>query len=580
MALDAATLGLCAKQLGDILIGAKVDKIHEPTRDEIVIIMRTRTDTIKLLISARSGSARVCITNESLENPATPPSFCMLLRKHYTGGRLIDVRCIEGERIVFFDFQCTNEMGDLVKNTIAAELMGRYSNIVLTNQDGKIIDGLKRVDFDDSEVRQILSGIAYTLPPMPQKPCFYSMTPLAIISAITEIDAEIPSALMKAVSGIGPVVCREAAFRAFGAQHLNANEMTAPQKQALCQSLEQILADYHSGGKPTIAFNAEGMPVEFSFTPLYQYGEENLKACEGFSKLLEGYYAQKDKAERLRQKGKELHKTVRNLYERSVRKQAARREEQQQSEKADHLRIYGELLSANLWAMEKGAKAVTLQNWYDGSEAVIPLDLRLTPSQNAQKYFKEYKKKQTAANMLGRLLREGEDEIAYLESVLYEVNTAEGEAALNEIRQELKSQGYLKYYKMRDKKQKPADFYRYTSSDGFLILVGRNNAQNERLTLKTARGKDLWFHVKNAPGSHVIVMSEGADIPNTTKNEAAQLAVIHSSQSAGSKVAVDYTEVKNIKKTNDLPLGMVIYDTNETAYITPEENICERLKLK
>lgn len=580
MALDAATLGLCAAQLGTLLIGAKVDKIHEPTRDELIIAFRTRTDTIKLLISARSGSARVCVTTEALENPATPPSFCMLLRKHYTGGRLIDVRYIEGERIVFFDFQCTNEMGDLVKNTIAAELMGRYSNIVLINQDNKIIDALKRVDFEDSEVRQLLSGLTYTLPPMPQKPCFYALSSLAIVNTILPVSAEVPAALMKSVGGVGPVVCREAAYRAFGSQHINADQLNTEQKQALCTALDDILADYASGGTPTIAFNDDGTPVEFSFTPLYQYGEDNLRSCESFSLLLEQYYAQKDKTERLKQKGKELHKTVKNLYERSVRKQAARREEQQQSHKAEHLRIYGELLNANLWALEKGAKTVTLQNWYDGTEAVIPLDIRLTPSQNAQKYFKEYKKKQTASNMLVKLLREGEDEISYLESVIYEVNAADGELALNEIRQELKGQGYLKYYKMRDKKQKPADFYRYTSSDGFLILVGRNNAQNEKLTVKTARGKDLWFHVKNAPGSHVIVMSEGQDIPNTTKNEAAQLAVIHSSQSSGVKVAVDYTEVKNIKKTGDLPLGMVIYDTYETAYITPEAGLSERIKLK
>ena len=221
-----------------------------------------------------------------------------------------------------------------------------------------------------------------------------------------------------------------------------------------------------------------------------------------------------------------------------------------------------------------------MNNYYDGKDVTIPLDVRLSPSANAQKYFRDYKKKQTAAKMLVKLLAEGEQEIAYLETVLYEVEAAPGEQALGEIRAELKSQGYLKYYKVRDKKQKPADFYRYESSDGFLILVGRNNLQNEKLTLHTARGKDLWFHTKNAPGSHTVVMSEGRDIPDATKEEAAQLAVLHSSQAKGVKVAVDYTEVRNIRKTGDLKPGMVLYEKYETAYITPDPALPEKLALK
>lgn len=269
------------------------------------------------------------------------------------------------------------------------------------------------------------------------------------------------------------------------------------------------------------------------------------------------------------------------MYERAVRKQANRKEELAASEKSEKLRLYGELLSANLYQLEKGMASVTLPNWYDeGKPVTIPLDLRYTPSQNAQRYFKNYKKKQTAAKMLVELLEQGEKEIAYLETVLYEVESAPGEAALNEIRAELKGQGYLKYYKQRDKKQKPADFWRYISSDGFEILVGRNNVQNEKLTLHTARGKDLWFHTKNAPGSHTVVMSLGQDIPDTTKEEAAQLAVLHSSQANGVKVAVDYTEVKNIRKTGDLKPGMVLYEHYETAYITPDPALKEKLAKK
>lgn len=581
MALDAATLALTAQELKTKLMDAKIAKIFEPTRDELVLTLRTRTETMSLLLSARSGTARVCFTQESFENPDTPPSFCMLMRKHLLGGRVIDVRMEPGDRIVYFTFQCTNEMGDLVQNTLCAELMGRYSNLVLV-QDGKIIDALKRVDFEDSEIRQLLPGLPYTLPPKPSRPDFILTSAASLVEAACEKDLPVADALCRTVAGVGPVVSREAAWRAFGETTRLANELTEQEKLRLVEAIEEIKEEYANGGTPTSVKAPDRRPVEFTFFQPTQYGADfQITVWPGFSELLEGYYAEKDRAERLRTKSKELHKAVHNMYERAVRKQANRKEELAASEKSEKLRLYGELLSANLYQLEKGMASVTLPNWYDeGKPVTIPLDLRYTPSQNAQRYFKNYKKKQTAAKMLVELLEQGEKEIAYLETVLYEVESAPGEAALNEIRAELKGQGYLKYYKQRDKKQKPADFWRYISSDGFEILVGRNNVQNEKLTLHTARGKDLWFHTKNAPGSHTVVMSLGQDIPDTTKEEAAQLAVLHSSQANGVKVAVDYTEVKNIRKTGDLKPGMVLYEHYETAYITPDPALKEKLAKK
>lgn len=578
MALDAATLALCARELKTTLLDSRIDKIFEPTRDEVLLLLRTRTDTYRLLLSARSGSARVCLTGESFENPATPPGFCMLLRKHLAGGRLLDIRMEPGERIVFFDFQCVNEMGDLVKNTLAAELMGRYSNLVLV-QDGRILDALKRVDFEDSAIRQLLPGLPYTMPPRPARPDFFSVSSAALVALAMQKDLPVADALMKSCGGVGPVVCREAAFRALGDSHRPANELTAAEQSALAAALDAIRDDHAAGGVPTAAAAPDGRPVEFSFTALAQYGPDACRTYPDFSALLEDYYAVKDRAERLRQKSRDLLKTVRNLHERAVRKQAARTEELAQSEASDELRIKGELVQANLWQIERGMASVTVDNYYTGQKETIPLDVRLSPSGNAQKYFKEYKKKQTAAKMLARLLEEGAREIEYLETVVYEVETASGEQALGEIRAELKSQGYLKYYKVRDKKQKPADFFRYRSTDGFLILVGRNNAQNDKLTLHTARGRDLWFHVKNAPGSHTVVISEGQPIPDSTREEAAQLAVLHSSQAGGAKVPVDYTFVRNIRKTGDLKPGMVLYDTYETAYITPDPALREKLRV-
>lgn len=584
MALDAATLALVTAELNAKLTDAKIAKIFEPTRDELVITLRTRTETFSLLLSARSGSARVCLTQESFENPETPPSFCMLMRKHLTGGRLLGVHMEPGDRIVYFDFLCTNEMGDLVQNTLCAELMGRYSNLVLV-QSGKIIDALKRVDFEDSEIRQLLPGLAYTVPPKPARPDFLAVSAASIVSLACQRELPVADALNKTVAGVGPVVCREAAWRAFGGEHLLASELTQAQRIQLMEAIDGLKEEHAAGGCPCSVLTPEGKPVEFTFFRPRQYGESYIiKEWPSFGGMLEGYYAEKDRVERLRTKSKELHKAVHNMYERAVRKQAARKEELAATEKSETLRLYGELLSANLYLAQKGMKSITVSNWYDeGKEVTIPLDLRYPPSQNAQNYFKNYKKKQTAARMLAELLEEGEKEIAYLETVLYEVETASGEAALNEIRAELKSQGYLKYYKPRDKKAKPADFLRFTSSDGFEILVGRNNAQNDRLTLHTARGKDLWFHVQKAPGSHVVVMSRGQEIPDSTRQEAAELAVLYSSAfkaGTGAKVAVDTTEVKNIWKAAGAKPGMVLYEVYTTVYITPREELPEQLRKK
>ena len=582
MALDAATLALVTNELNQTLTDAKIAKLFEPTRDELVLTLRTRTETYSLLLSARSGSARVCLTRESFENPETPPSFCMLMRKHLTGGRLLGVHMEPGDRIVYFDFLCTNEMGDLVQNTLCAELMGRYSNLVLV-QNNKIIDALKRVDFEDSEIRQLLPGLPYTVPPKPARPDFLAVSAASIVSLACQKDLPVADALNNPVGGVGPVVCREAAWRAFDGEHLLANELTRDQQLRLMEVIDQLKEEHAAGGCPCSVVTPEGKPVEFTFFRPRQYGNAYMiKEWPSFGGMLEGYYAEKDRVERLRTKSKELHKAVHNMYERAVRKQAARKEELAATEKSEKLRLYGELLSANLYLARKGMKSITVANWYDeGKEITIPLDLRFTPSQNAQNFFKNYKKKQTAARMLVELLAEGEKEIAYLETVLYEVETASGEAALNEIRAELKSQGYLKYYKQRDKKAKPADFLRFTSSDGFEILVGRNNAQNDRLTLHTARGKDLWFHVQKAPGSHVVVMSRGQDIPDSTRQEAAELAVIYSSAykaGTGAKVAVDTTEVKNIWKAAGAKPGMVLYEVYTTVYITPREELPEQLR--
>ena len=410
------------------------------------------------------------------------------------------------------------------------------------------------------------------------------MSSASIVAAACERDLPVADALNKTVAGVGPVVCREAAWRAFDGEHLLANELTGEQKRALMAAIDELKEIHANGGCPCSVTAPDGKPVEFTFFRPRQYGETYaVREWPSFNAMLEATMPKRTVPSAAHQEqgtpqGGPQHVRTRRPQ---TGRPAGRAGRQRQERKAPPVRraALGEPLSA-----QKGMKSITVPNWYDeGREVTIPLDLRFTPSQNAQNFFKNYKKKQTAARMLVDLLAEGEKEIAYLETVLYEVETASGEAALNEIRAELKSQGYLKYYKQRDKRQKPADFLRFTSSDGFEILVGRNNAQNDRLTLHTARGKDLWFHVQKAPGSHVVVMSRGEDIPDTTRQEAAELAVLYSSTfkaGTGAKVAVDTTEVKNIWKASGAKPGMVLYEVYTTVYITPREDLAERLKAK
>ncbi len=575
MALDAITISLLSNEINTILESSRIDKIHQPSKDEVVLHFRKRDGNLKLLVSARSGSARICATKEVFENPQTPPSFCMLLRKYLSGARFISSNYVKGERIIMISFLATSEIGDLVNIDMAIELMGRYANIVLINKDGKIIDAMKRVDADASSIRQLLPGLDYKLPPNRENPRLIE-EPKEVIKKVVAYEGLVSQSFMKNTQGLGAVIAREIAHLA-SLDDVYSDSLDLNQKMKLDFAVEKVVNYYHNPIFTTV-FDETEKPIEFSFMPLTQYGDIKMVHYKSLNELLDEYYSKKDKQERLRQKGKDLYRLVSNLLERNIRKSALRKEDLIKSENSEPLRIKGELLTANLYQLEKGMNTVNVLNYYDNTQMQIKLDPRLTGNENAQKYFKDYKKKQTAVKILKDLILQDEIEYEYLKSIEYIISEAENEQELMNIRNELYEARYIKYFKTKTKKQKALDFIKYISSDGFLILVGRNNLQNDKLTMKTARGKDLWFHTKNAPGSHVVVMSQGQDIPLQTQNEAAMLAVFHSSQKESSKVAVDYTFVKNIKKTNDLKPGMVIYDTNETAYITPDMAVINNLQ--
>lgn len=578
MALDGAFLRHIKQELEEKLLGARVDKIHQPNREEVLVAFRTREAAYKVLFSARANSARVHFTAIPLENPKQPPMLCMLLRKKLQGAKLVAIRQPELERLLHFDFDCINELGDHVTLTLTMEIMGRYSNIILTDEEGKIVDALKRVDAEMSSQRLVLPGLSYHLPPPQNKLCPLATSSQQVVEALNALpkDMELSKGYLAVLQGVSPIVCRELAHQVGRGRELTVKTMDEEQVfragffyQQMRDTVEAV------SGKPFMAASPQGKPMDFSFLEIHQYGTAAVvKEAESFSQLLDEFYRERDKQERMRVREQDLLKLLSTHSERLSRKINAQRGELEQCAGRDGLRVAGDLISAQMYQMEKGAESVEIPDFYqEGSPLVrIKLDPALTPSQNAQKYYKEYRKAKTAEEKLTEQIELAGKELEYLESVLDALARAETERDLAEIRAELQEQGYLR--KLRSKKEKPAAVsapMKFTTSDGFMVLVGRNNRQNDRLTLKTANNNDIWFHTKNIPGSHTVLVTQGREPTETAMEEAALLAAQHSRAKDSSQVPVDYTQIRYVSKPQGAKPGMVIYVNYKTLYVTPGE---------
>lgn len=578
MALDGAFLRHIKQELEEKLLGARVDKIHQPNREEVLVAFRTREAAYKVLFSARANSARVHFTAIPLENPKQPPMLCMLLRKKLQGAKLVAIRQPELERLLHFDFDCINELGDHVTLTLTMEIMGRYSNIILTDEEGKIVDALKRVDAEMSSQRLVLPGLSYHLPPPQNKLCPLATSSQQVVEALNALpkDMELSKGYLAVLQGVSPIVCRELAHQVGRGRELTVKTMDEEQVfragffyQQMRDTVEAV------SGKPFMAASPQGKPMDFSFLEIHQYGTAAVvKEAESFSQLLDEFYRERDKQERMRVREQDLLKLLSTHSERLFRKINAQRGELEQCAGRDGLRVAGDLISAQMYQMEKGAESVEIPDFYqEGSPLVrIKLDPALTPSQNAQKYYKEYRKAKTAEEKLTEQIELAGKELEYLESVLDALARAETERDLAEIRAELQEQGYLR--KLRSKKEKPAAVsapMKFTTSDGFTVLVGRNNRQNDRLTLKTANNNDIWFHTKNIPGSHTVLVTQGREPTETAMEEAALLAAQHSRAKDSSQVPVDYTQIRYVSKPQGAKPGMVIYVNYKTLYVTPGE---------
>lgn len=569
MAFDGAFLHRTINEL-KAACECHIDKIYQPSREELVLLLRKKGFVKRLLITVKSGGARIHFTENKYENPAIPPNFCMFLRKHLSSAKLLDITQPELERVAELHFSATNEMGDTVNLRLVCELIGNQANVILVKEDGKILDALRHSDIETSK-RLILPGALYEYPPAQQKlnPMIPGLKFLERLNFSEDID--ISRELLNCFDGFSPLVCREIEFLI-----QNLINSGAEHKKALDQAFFGVI---NSLKKETSAFlisKPDGSPMDFSYIPITQYGSDY--KCTEFSscsEALDAFYTAKDITARIQTAARDIIKLVNNLHARTEKKLALRLKELKNCENRETLRIYGELLKANLHCIQNGASFAEVANYYDENMSTIriPLNPALSPSKNAEKYFKDYKKTYSAEQTLTALTVKDKEELIYFETVLDSISRCKTIAEISEIREELAQAGYTKRIVAPKKnKNTQVSFKEYTSLEGYKILVGKNNLQNDYITTKLTSKSDMWFHVKNIPGSHVVIFSGGNPISDETLLQAATLAAINSKAASSSQVPVDYTYIKNVKKPSGAKPGMVIYTTNKTLFVNPIEN--------
>lgn len=556
MALDGIFLYHLKNEIAQFAIDSRVDKIHQPSKDEIIINLRSRQGSKKLLLSCNADAARIHFTEFPPENPAKPPMFCLLLRKRLAGAWVTDIEQDNLERILKINFSGTDELGDKTNYSLIIEIMGKYSNIIFVGKDGKIIDSMKRVDENKSHIREVLPGLTYVAPPKQDKLNIFTDDIEKIREKIAQSRKGMYKAVMEAIKGVSPIICREFEYG------LTLDEF---KKQA-------------QNPIPTVVFT--DAPKDFAFIDIKQYDNlATINHYDTFSQLLDYFYYERVRLMRIKARSADLFKTVTTLQERAVRKAINRTQELEDCKDKETYKLFGDLIAANMYRLEKGVPYYDLENYYDNNKIVrIPADIMLTPSQNSQKYYKEYRKKQVAESKLNEFINEANDEADYFESVIDSLSRAETDGEITAIKAELASQGYIKKGNDKKKEQKSLKPMHFKTRDGFDVYVGRNNIMNDKLTMKTAKNYDTWFHVQSAAGSHVICETSGNQISDGAIHDCAVIAAYFSKARESSNVAVDYTLVKNVRKPNGAKPGFVVYDPYKTEFVTPTIDEVESLK--
>lgn len=556
MALDGIFLYHLKNEIADFAVDSRVDKVYQPSSDELVVSLRSREGSKRLLMSCNADSARIHFTDYPPENPAKPPMFCLMLRKRLMGAWITSVEQENLERIVKINFSGTDELGDKRRYSLIIEIMGRYSNIIFVDENNKIIDSMKRVDENKSQVRAVLPNVTYTAPPAQNKLNIFADDINEIRQRIRRSDKGLYKACMDTIKGISPIVCRE--FE-------NGLSLDAFKSQAQNPIPTLVMLD---------------TPKDFAFIDIRQYGSlAEIKHYDSFSQLLDYFYYERVRLMRIKARSADLFKRLTTLQERAVRKAANREKELEECRDKETYKVFGDLINANLYRLEKGQPYYDLENFYDDNKPVrIPSDMFLTPAQNAQKYYKEYRKKQIAQTKLSAFIDEANSEALYFESVIDALSRAETDAEITEIKEELSAGGYIKKSADKRKNKKSLNPMKFKTRDGFRVLVGRNNLMNDRLTMKTAKNYDTWFHVQDSAGSHVICETSGTEITDEAIHDCAVIAAYFSKARESSNVAVDYTLVKNIKKPNGAKFGFVVYDPYKTEFATPTLEEVEGLR--
>ncbi len=575
MALDGAFLRHIKIELEEQILNTKVDKIYQPSKDELILSLRSREGSKKLLLSARAGSARINLTAMTPENPKVPPMLCMLLRKKLSGARLREIRQPALERVLLLVFEGTNELGDLCEMTLAVEIMGQYSNIVFIDGQNCVIDAFRRVDASMSSQRLILPGLPYTLPPQQDKLCVLDKDADDIIEAVQRLPKNQPlsKALLSVVQGVSPILCREWEHLTGRGRDVFSHELDEELLSRLRFFLKRSIKTIREGsGQPTMIINEAKKPIDFTFEDIQQYGSGRSFREEGtFCELLDRYYAKRDALETMRRKAEDLNRLLNTTATRLIKKIYIQKDELAACAEREHWRICGDIIQANLYRLVKGAAELRAENFYDEAltEITIPLDPSLSPSVNAQRYYKNYRKAKTAEQVLQVQIAKAEEELDYISSVMDSLSRAASVRELDEIRAELTEQGYLKAKGRKAKTVSALPPLQFRSDSGFVILVGRNNKQNDQLTLKYARKSDWWFHTKDIPGSHVVILTEGRQPDEAAVLLAASLAAAHSKAREAGRVPVDYTQIRYVSKPPGAKPGRVIYTNQKTLYVVP-----------
>lgn len=596
MPFDGIVTKSIANELSELLIGSRIEKIFQPEVDEIILNIRAKGQNLRLLLSASANYPRIHITGVQKENPAIAPAFCMLLRKHLSGGRVVNVGFHDYERIVTVEVESVNDLGDLTVKRLIIEIMGRHSNIILVSDANRIMDSIKHIDFEVSSVREVMPGKPYVMPPAQNKTSPDLLNTHQFMEKLVSFKSEsqdieaaeskntgMESYLLNNIKGFSPLLCREICHRSDVDGKMPVSRIPVDKLEKINKAIGDMLADIRGNNfSPCIVYDGKntGKPIEFHCLQIHQY--ENVRYLNSINEVVDTFYTEKDRAERLKQKKSDLLRVLGNSIDRCRKKLSLQQESLREAADREKLKLYGELITANIYCIDKNIDKVSLLNYYSENEEYIeiPLDSGLTPQENAQRYFRQYTKAKSTYLYANKQLEENLKELEYLESVLHLLENCTTLQEIDEVRQELIDQGYLSLRKRGSPKKqgKGSAPLHFKSSDGFDIYVGKNNKQNDYLTLKQASSNDMWLHTRNIPGSHVIIKKQQGDIPDSTLLEAAVLSAYHSKAKLSSNVPVDYTAVKNVKKPGGAKPGMVIYENFKTLVVTPDESLVKSLK--